>query len=1399
MQKKISKLFSIIVVLSMIFALAISYSGNATAAPLQSISLTGGAYTQDFNTLVNTGTSSTLPTDWYFNETGTNANTTYTAGTGSGNTGDTYSFGSASATDRALGGLLSGSLVPSYGAKFINNTGSTITSLDISYYGEQWRLGALARSDRIDFQYSLDATSLTTGAWNDVNALDFTAPITGPTVGALDGNAAANRTLISSSITSLSIANGATFWIRWTDFNATSSDDGLAVDDFSITPVIAAATPNLSIDDIANGEGDAGTTTYTFTVSLDSPAGVGGVTFDIATQDNSATDADNDYEINSLTGETIAEGLDTYTFDVTVNGDTNIEFDESFFVNVTNVTGANVTDGQGEGSIVNDDFSGTPNLSIDDVTQNEGQSGTTTFTFTVSLDIPAEVGGVTFDIATQDNSATDADNDYEINSLTNQTIAEGFDTYTFDVTVNGDTALEGDEDFYVNVTNVTGAAVTDDQGLGTITNDDVAITLISSVQGSGSTSPLTGTTVTVEAIVVGDFQTQGSGQLRGFFLQEEDADVDGDPDTSEGIFIFCSSCPTAVAVGDKVLVTGSVSEYFNMTQITASTAGSVTVLSSGNPLPTPASITLPIPGVPSGDLATATSFINAYYETMEGMLVTFPATLYVSEYFELARYGQVVLTAGGRPRTFTDANLPSPTGYIDNEIDLLKSTVILDDGDNRQNRPVDTPNTAYFHPYPGLSITNYFRGGDTIVNLTGVLHWSFAGLTGTDAWRIRPVTEAYSYAFTSANPRPSMPSVGGTLKVASFNVLNYFLTVDTSNTCGPTLNHDCRGADTTAELALQRAKLLAALSAIDADVFGFMEMENSTGVEPLADIVAGLPGYAYIDTGVIGTDDIRVGIIYKTSTVTPIGSFEVLDTAAFLDPNSTGTNRNRPALAQTFEEIATGGRFTLVVNHLKSKGCSGSETGLDADQADGQSCWNDTRKKAATALLNWLATDPTSSGDPDFLIIGDLNSNAKEDPISIIVNGGYTNLVNSFGGADAYGYVFDGQLGYLDHALSNSTLTPQVAGVAEWHINADEIPLFDYNDDVKDAGESAFEEESDVYPLYEANAYRTSDHDPVIIGLNLDGTPPTITVPADITAEATSASGASVSYIVTVSDLVDPNPSLTCSPLSGSTFPLGTTTVNCSASDYAGNTSTASFEVEVVDTTAPTLNVPADITVPQTTAGAVVNFTVTANDAVDANPTIVCVPPSGSTFPLGATMVNCSATDDYNNTSYGSFTVTVQTGINLLKKPDFSGASIFPTPWQLFGVNLPYSSALSCTIYQSPSCSVYFPAGNRSAMQRVLRSGVAGDTYSFGLSSMSQNAPIGGNYRVEVTFYNNFNRPVGTYSVDFSPLTHTWETVNGYATAMGNYNRIVFRFYYQNSNGRVWFDDAFLYFLSTLP
>ncbi len=253
-MKKYGSLF---IVATLILAMVVSLAPTrqpALAAGSISLTALGTAYTENFDTLANTGTSSVVPNGWDFLETGTNANTTYTAGTGSSNTGDTYSFGTpAGDTERAFGGLQSGSLNPTIGASFTNNTGNNITSLAISYTGEQWRLGTSGRTDRIDFQLSTNATSLNTGIWNDFNNLDFSGPISVGTVGLLNGNLAANRTPISYTIGSLSIPNGTTFWIRWLSFDASGADDGLAVDDFSLTPSFTEQPPQVASTVPANG------------------------------------------------------------------------------------------------------------------------------------------------------------------------------------------------------------------------------------------------------------------------------------------------------------------------------------------------------------------------------------------------------------------------------------------------------------------------------------------------------------------------------------------------------------------------------------------------------------------------------------------------------------------------------------------------------------------------------------------------------------------------------------------------------------------------------------------------------------------------------------------------------------------------------------------------------------------------------------------------------------------------------------------------------------------------------------------------------------------------------------------------------------------------------------------
>ncbi len=580
--------------------------------------------------------------------------------------------------------------------------------------------------------------------------------------------------------------------------------------------------------------------------------------------------------------------------------------------------------------------------------------------------------------------------------------------------------------------------------------DPLTVTPIHDIQGSGASSPLVGEVVVVDAVVTGIFPG-----LSGFYLQEEPADQDADLATSEGVFVFGGTLPDGTAVGDLVRVEGDVAEF-----VTSDGASSLTEVNAD-------AIALcevePEPIIPT-DLTLPTTDLEPY----EGMLVSFAQDLYISEYFNFDRFGEIILTTERQfqPTAIFDPGTPEADQLA---VDNALGRITLDDGRSSQNPdPAIHPNGAVF------DLTNTFRGGDIVNNVTGVIDDTF-GL-----YRIQPTTGA---DYTAANPRTDAPDdVGGGIQVASFNVLNYFTTLGS------------RGADDAEEFTRQRDKIFAAIDAIDADVVGLIEIENNT--EAILDLVTGLNEvagagtYDLIDTGVIGPDAIKVAFIYQPATVTPVGDYAILD-GEFLDPNNLGDDKNRPALAQTFMDNATGGVVTVVNNHLKSKG---SPCG-DGDDDPVQGNCNLTRTLAAELLVEWLATDPTGSGDEDFLIVGDLNAYDHEDPIMAIVAGAdgiagtdddFGDLMLAYQGEEAYSYLFGGQLGYLDHALANQALLGEVTGTTAWHINSDEPDILDYDTTFKQDAQDA---------LYEPNAYRSSDHDPVIVGLDIcDEIAPTIDV-----------------------------------------------------------------------------------------------------------------------------------------------------------------------------------------------------------------------------------------------------------------------------------------------------------------
>ncbi|MCP4353705.1 MAG: ExeM/NucH family extracellular endonuclease [Desulfobacterales bacterium] len=566
------------------------------------------------------------------------------------------------------------------------------------------------------------------------------------------------------------------------------------------------------------------------------------------------------------------------------------------------------------------------------------------------------------------------------------------------------------------------------------TECNASFTPIRTIQGNGAETPVAGQTFTVKGVVVGDFQE--TGKLSGFFVQQEDADTDSDETTSEGIFVYSSSFP--VNEGDLVSVTGQAVEYYGLTELKNIT--NVTIISTGNTLPTPAKIELPL-------------INDTWLERFEGMRITLPQKLTVSDNSDVNIYGCIVLSNG---RIMSPTEIAAPGADAD-KIEAANSLnrIILDDASYSIN-----PEPIIF-PQPGLSADNTLRTGYTVTGLTGVLDYSY------DHYRIHATV--HPVFDTSANPRAVRPDTDARLKIASFNVMNFFN--------GPVFPTS-RGADTYTEFVRQRTKIINAIAAMAPDIIGLVEIEND-GYQKESAIwdmteslnAAVLPGntYAFADPGLskLGSDEITVGLLYKKETVMPVGKAATKNDGAF-------AAYNRQPLAQTFREIVTNEQLTVVVNHFKSKS---TPCPNDPDQNDGQGNCSMTRSKAATELITWLASYPTGVDDPDILITGDLNAYTKEDPITVIENSGYTNLLAK--NADkAYSYVYKGKAGCLDHAMSSKTLTPQVTDTAVWHINADEPHFLDYNEENKTDYQKT---------LYSKGPYRSSDHDPILVGLNLSG------------------------------------------------------------------------------------------------------------------------------------------------------------------------------------------------------------------------------------------------------------------------------------------------------------------------
>lgn len=575
------------------------------------------------------------------------------------------------------------------------------------------------------------------------------------------------------------------------------------------------------------------------------------------------------------------------------------------------------------------------------------------------------------------------------------------------------------------------------------------------IQGDGAASPLVDQRVTVRGVVVGDFQ--GSERLNGFFIQ--DPQGDDRETTSDGVFVYAPDVAD-VAVGDLVEVSGTVSERFQQTQISRLT--NLQILAprdDAKPLPiAPLRLTLPLQH--AGQL-----------EPYEGMLVVLDQPLTVTENRNLDRFGEVVFAADGRLLQPTQVAAPGPDARKIAAANLLNQ-LIVDDGSTRRN-PDPIP-----YPGGGLAAANTLRLGDRVEGLTGIVSFGF------DAYRLQPTQ---TLRWVKANPRPAAPEpIGGQLKIATFNVLNYF-NGDGRGGGFPTE----RGARSLEELQRQEAKLVGALMALDADVVGLQEIENdgygrNSAIRQLVDALNAVTGedtYAFVDPAVsqLGSQPIAVGMLFRPHAVTQVGAAAFLATGAFdADGTEPPDNRNRVPLAVSFRETATGEIFTVAVNHFKSKGKSdlSDRSSPNFDQNDGQGHWNAVRKRAADELIAWLAADPTRSGDRDVLVVGDLNSYAQEDPISVFRAAGYQNLAEAYQPAgETYTNVYSGQSGSLDYIFASPTMTGQATGATTWHVNVDEPPVLDYRMQSKTRQQ--------IQTLYQGDVYRSSDHDPILVGLNL--------------------------------------------------------------------------------------------------------------------------------------------------------------------------------------------------------------------------------------------------------------------------------------------------------------------------
>lgn len=850
--------------------------------------------------------------------------------------------------------------------------------------------------------------------------------------------------------------------VEWDGF-ATDTSDG-----FGSHTANCVTTPTISIDDVSQVEGNSGTSNFIFTVSLSAPAPTGGVSFDINSADGTATDG---VDYNGIgQSNSIAEGQSSKQFFMIVNGDTDDEGDETFFVNLTNVVGATVADAQGQGTIVNDD-SATAVLSISNpAPAPEGNTGITSQTITASLSF-AVASDVVFTATTADGTATGGAVDYLTQSALEYTIPAGQTSVQVLVGIVGDTIDEADETYTLTIAS-SSALVTlgTSVATGTITDDDLPITPIHAIQGSGAASPLATQAVRTEGNIVTNVGPAG------FTIQTPDADADADPLTSQGVYVFTTTAPTydngaPVQVGDEVSVLGTAIEFFTMTEVSVTTtrdaSNSITVTATGEPLPT-AVVFSSGSGLPSTDPA-ALSCGTTNFECYEGMLVSIPAGRVSSgnQRFSTDLFGEVYIDPRG------SNSLREPGVRFGSSTTAANAAAGVWDG----NPEVLEMDADFMIP---ANAGVEFVGG-TQFSATGTIGFDFGDY---EFWP----TSLNVVPGTNIAPRAVPIPASTDLTLGSFNVLRL---CDDINDAGTgtiefTCYSDTAGQETDpARVSLKLAQLSAYIREVlrTPDVIAVQEVEKLSILTALANQLQTDGGVVYDAYLVEGNDPggIDVGYLVQPSRVQNVSVVALQATETWNDPSSGVTElHDHPPLLLSGEFTGVANQalpFMVINNHTKSR------SGVDTSNADGER--NRAKRflqaKSIATLVQAIQTDELTAQIP-LIVVGDHNAYQFTDGYADVVGliaGTYNddantcapangvtdcklgtgnivtptlqNAVSTLPTVEQYSYRFTENFGaiqgstgrdvatnqVLDHVLMNVAAQPFFAGVAYGRGNTD--------------------------------------------------------------------------------------------------------------------------------------------------------------------------------------------------------------------------------------------------------------------------------------------------------------------------------------------------------------------------